>query len=310
MNLSEDNLLSWNNNRLINPITNRAIKENGPTFKKILKKYNEYLNKKNKIENFYKLCIIKKIQKKCRNRYLSKISGPGYDNPLLCNNERDIISLDKIWENKDGEKVVNLEFDKKLLFTYESNNIIFGMNIESLETLLKKKIFKDPFTNVRFSNSTLNKIKNKILFLRKIKYNKNKTENYDIKQIINNKIINIIKILEKSDIYIDFEWLNKLNKNSYIKLYRELNDIFLNYKHNYIVLYNQMIKKNYFVNDIHQLRSNNFNNLKNIIYSIILSILNENKEEHIQKICVYIITGALCYVSNQIKEAYPLLELV
>ena len=95
MNLSEDNLLSWNSNRLINPITQRQIKENGPTFKKILKKYNEYIKKKNEIENLKKINIIKKIQKRIREKYLRKISGPGYDNPLVCNNERDIISLIK-----------------------------------------------------------------------------------------------------------------------------------------------------------------------------------------------------------------------
>lgn len=43
MNITNEQLIQWNNNKLINPTTKRKIKENGPMYKKILKKYNEYL---------------------------------------------------------------------------------------------------------------------------------------------------------------------------------------------------------------------------------------------------------------------------
>ena len=36
--ISNEKLLEWNNNRLINPITKRKIKENGPTYSIFLKK--------------------------------------------------------------------------------------------------------------------------------------------------------------------------------------------------------------------------------------------------------------------------------
>ena len=37
--LSEENILKWNNNKLINPVTNRKIKLNGPTYNKFYIQY-------------------------------------------------------------------------------------------------------------------------------------------------------------------------------------------------------------------------------------------------------------------------------
>ena len=48
MNITKEQLLVWDNNRLINPITKRKIKESGSVYKKILNKYNEII-KENKV---------------------------------------------------------------------------------------------------------------------------------------------------------------------------------------------------------------------------------------------------------------------
>ena len=143
MNITDDILNKWNNNRLINPLTKRSIKLNGPTYNKFLKKFNE----SNKISNLVSYNYTKndinkiiKIQKIIRHNYLIKISGPAYINPLLCNNDKDIISLDNIWTENNNNKVVNLEFDKELLFTYRINKLIYGLNIRSLEELFKKNL--------------------------------------------------------------------------------------------------------------------------------------------------------------------------
>lgn len=54
--MCDDKLLEWNNNKLINPYTKRKIKENGPTYKKLQKKFNESLIeiKKDKYFDFRK----------------------------------------------------------------------------------------------------------------------------------------------------------------------------------------------------------------------------------------------------------------
>ena len=214
MNITDDILNKWNNNRLINPLTKRSIKLNGPTYNKFLKKFNE----SNKISNLVSYNYTKndinkiiKIQKIIRHNYLIKISGPAYINPLLCNNDKDIISLDNIWTENNNNKVVNLEFDKELLFTYRINKLIYGLNIRSLEELFKKKIYKDPFTNLKFSSNLINKITTKIQFINKI-IKKPNVEKYNYNQIINSKIINIIKIMEFNDIYLNIEWFKNLKK--------------------------------------------------------------------------------------------------
>jgi len=326
MNISDEKLELWNNNRLYNPISKRKIKENGPTYKKILKQYTKYENKKKETEKYSEniiennidirkkiikkkytknnIIIIIKLQKIIREKYLNKISGDGYNNPLLCNNNRDIISLDNIWIEKDNKKILNLEFDKKCLFTYTNHNLIYGLNINSLEELFNKNIYIDPFTNKRFSKELINKIKKKINFIKKLKIYKKK-DKYTYQQIINNKIINIIKILENNDIYLNVEWLKKLNKQGYYKLYNELYSMFNHYKMSYMDTYNKMINKNYFNYNMNYLKHLDINHLKGLIYDIINSIISKKKEEHIQKMTCYIILAGLCYVSKDIQLAYP-----
>lgn len=301
MEINQTILLIWNKNRAINPISKRKIKEFGPTYNRYLKKYTEYLeNNKNK--------SILKIQKFIRKKYLEKISGPGYKNPLLCNNNRDIISLDNIWIEKNNNKILNLEFDKILLFTYSINNIIYGLNILSLEQMLNKKLLKDPFTNKKYNKNTLKKIETKLRFIKKLNL-KTKKEKVNYNQIIKNKIISILKILENNDIYISYELINSIKKNKYYDIYKELQYIFNYYKSGYNEFYSKIIKKNYFNYNMKYLYQLNFNQLKGFIFDIINTILNENKEEHIQKMSCYIILASLCIVSPKIKECYPNLVL-
>lgn len=300
MTLTYEIIQKWNNNRLINPITNRKIKENGPTYNKFLNFYSKNNNCR------YDINKITFIQKNIRNWYLNKISGPAFKNPLDCNNDKDIISLDIIWKNKKNKKILELEFDKKLLFTYKINNLIFGLNIYSLEELFNKKIFIEPFTNTKFSKNLINLIYKKIKFIKKISIKKKEKITYN--QLINNKIIKIIKILEKDDIYINVEWLKELKKINYIKLYKEIQYILNSYKNLYNDIYNKIIVKNLFIYDQNYLNSLNILQLKGLIFDIIYIILNKEKELNIQKMSCYIILAGLCYVSKTIKNAYPELQ--
>ena len=53
MNINNKVLDEWNKNRLINPLTKRTIKLNGPTYKKFLKKYEAINNNSNIITYNY-----------------------------------------------------------------------------------------------------------------------------------------------------------------------------------------------------------------------------------------------------------------
>jgi hypothetical protein len=307
MNITDEILEEWNINKLINPITKRKIKENGPTYNKFLKKYLAKNNISNTISYKYTkndIKLIIKLQKIIRNNYLIKISGPGYINPLLCNNDKDIISLESIWDENNNNKVLNMEFNKYLLFTYKNNNLIYGLNIRSLEELFKNKIYKEPFTNLKFKISVIEKINKKINFINKIK-EKPKKEKYNYSQLINSKIINIIKLLEYSDIYINIEWLNKLKKNMCFKLYHELQYIINYYKINYNDMYNMIITKNYFTYSNNFLKNLEYMQFKNLVFEIIHSILNYSYDTNVGKMASYLILSVFCYVSPEIKNAYP-----
>ena len=307
MNINNKVLDEWNKNRLINPLTKRTIKLNGPTYKKFLKQYETINNNSNIITyNYTKndLKLIIKIQKIIRNNFLTKISGPGYINPLLCNNDKDIISLESIWIENNNNKIVHMEFDKYLLFTYKINNIIYGLNIRSLEELFKNKIYKEPFTNLKFNNLIIEKINEKINFINKIK-EKPKKEKYNYSQIINSKIINIIKIMEANDIYLNIEWLKKLKKNNCFKLYYELQYIINYYKNHYNDMYNKMITKNYFIYSNNYIKNLEYMQFKNVVFQIIYSILNYSHDNNIGKMACYLILSVFCYVSPEIKNAYP-----
>ena len=250
-----------------------------------------------------------KIQKYIRNRYLSKISGPGYNNPLLCNNNRDVISLENIWIDKNNTKIINLDFDKNLLFTYKYKNLIHGYNIESLDQLFNKNIYIDPIINKKFNKKTILAIKNKIKFLNKITNNKD-INSIRLKDVVYNKIISIIKILENNNIYLDVKYLKDIPKVKFYKLYIELKNIFENYKYTHNDIYKKIIKKNYFTCNNYDLKQ--FNNLKlqDLIFSIILDILNTKKENNYQSMTCYLILYGLCLVSKDIHTTYPNMLLI
>ena len=69
-----DKLLEWENNKMKNPYTGKKIKENGPTYKKLKKIYDNYI--KNELS------------------------------PLNSIEDKDIISFKTIWTEINGEKKI------------------------------------------------------------------------------------------------------------------------------------------------------------------------------------------------------------
>ena len=111
--------------------------------------------------------------------------------------------------------------------------------------------------------------------------------------------------MEFNDIYLNIEWFNKFKKNTYFKLYNELQYVINYYKNNYNDMYNIIITKNYFVYTNNYLKNLEYPQFKNLVYEIIYSILNSSHETNAGKIASYLILSVLCYVSQEIKNAYP-----
>lgn len=264
---------------------------------KIIKKTSNIL-----LTSIYDIQNLKKIQKLCRNRYIANLSGPAYKNPLLCCNNRDVISLENIYNEEKNIRKLNLEFEKKLLFTFKIKKLIYGINIYSLKELFKTNNYINPFINKKFSISIIKKAKKKIEFLNLIELNLNQIKNTSIETDIKNLIMNIVKYFERFDIYILYEWLINLKRIQYIKIYNNLKTLFVNYNYSHNNLYKKIIKKNYFNINI---KSLNLPQLKYSIYNIIYSILTSKKKVNIQKLTTYIILGALSNASSDIKDLYP-----
>ena len=96
----EDKILKWYENKSINPYTNRKIKENGVTYKRLMKLYNKFIiENNNKNEN-------------------DKLS------PLDSIEDIDIINLNRIWEIKDNKKILVHENPDDLITYKDDDNKI------------------------------------------------------------------------------------------------------------------------------------------------------------------------------------------
>ena len=81
----KDKILEWYENKNINPYTKRKIKENGATYKKLMKLYNKFI---------------------LENDLNNKFEETNEIHPLESIEDVDVISLNKIWEIKDGKKIL------------------------------------------------------------------------------------------------------------------------------------------------------------------------------------------------------------
>jgi len=104
MDITNEQLIQWNNNKLKNPITNRKIKENGPMYKKILKKYNMYLlNNNNNINEINNININVDPYLDFRKNKIDPLLQEKL--PLLCDyNDKDLFIFKYKWNPYSGER--------------------------------------------------------------------------------------------------------------------------------------------------------------------------------------------------------------
>jgi hypothetical protein len=243
--------------------------------------------------------IINKLKKKIRYKYLSKLSGPCYNNICLSHNNIDIISREIIWYERNNKKYNKCEFDKILIFSYYDKNKIWCFNILSLMKSLDNNYKINPFTNKPFSKKILNKIKKKIDFLKKINY---KFEEEEI-NIIDKHILYKNEVLKNFDIlglFIDIKWFNDLNILNLKNLYNELRSIWNAQKH-YYQDYKKIIPNNLVFEDIRDL---NRIELEEKVLGKFDSFISLGINEKFRKLGGYIVLGAFSYVSKDVKEIY------
>ena len=142
----KDKILEWYENKNINPYTKRKIKKDGITYKKLLKLYNKFILENNNNNNIL--------------------------SPLDSIEDIDIISLNKIWEIKDGVKKIIYDNINNLITYKDENNNIHCFEKESIQYLKDYNIEFHPITKVRIPKDILESVN--------INIPKKEKSNYDL----------------------------------------------------------------------------------------------------------------------------------
>lgn len=267
----EEKILEWFENKLINPYTKRKIKENGVTYKKLMKLYNKFILDKNiPIEN-------------------NNIINESNNNlsPLDSIEDIDIISLNKIWEIKDDIKVLVHDNPDDLITYKDENNNIHCLEKESIQYLKDYKITVHPITKVKIPQYVFDSVN--ITIIKKEKS-------------IDELALDVVQLLTHQSYFIDKSYITNLNDNSINKLYYECNSFFeANLPKSKI----QQIKNN---SDVFKINQSYFGNKYEERFKYLLkSFINllEYDDDMVKIIACHIIMGGLSIVNKDIKNLYP-----
>lgn len=267
----EEKILEWYENKNINPYTKRKIKENGVTYKKLLKLYNKFI-----LEN--KDSPIKKI--KLLENKIDKLS------PLDSIEDIDIISLNKIWEIVDGKKILIHENENNLITYKDENKNIHCFEKESIQYLKDYKIEFHPITKVRIPKDVLDSVN--------INIPKKEKTNKEI-------ALEIVQLLTHNSFFIDIKYLIELSDNSIDKLYFECFSFFKsNIPSNKI----NEIQSNFDIFKINCIHFPHMNNKMRYLLNNFLKLLEYN-DDMIKIMACHIIIGGLSIVNKDIKKLYP-----
>ena len=260
-----DELKIWKNNSLINPKTNKKIKKDGPTYKKI---ENEYNINKDMIESNI-LSILNKL--------------------LTCEDDRDPISMNLFWTEKNNIKSIIYPLDQldKLIFYTDKNNKIRCFEKDTITYMKTYNIINHPVTMEPLPNEILESI---------IVIN---LENNEIS--IDDFALNVFQIFTKKSIFIDHKLFIELSIQELLRFNNEIKDIWVqNLTNQQRIL---ISKEPLFTKLKSELINYNLNKLQKYFLNDIKIALECNKEE-LSLMIHYIIIGALGIVIPQVKQNY------
>ena len=268
----EEKILEWYQNKSINPFTNRKIKENGVTYKKLMKMYNNLQSNNLQSNNLQ--------SNNLQNEDIIKLS------PLDSIEDMDIISLNKIWEIKDGNKILVHENPQNLITYEDENKNIHAFEKESIQYLKEYKIEFHPITKVRIPQSVLDSVNIKII--KKEKTNEELT-------------LEIVQLLTHNSFFINRDHIIKLHPNSIDKLYYECFSFF---KANIPEDKINEIQSQF---DIFKIDSHQFPGIEDKFKYLLNSFLKllEYNDDMIKIMGCHIIIGGLSIVNKDIKKLYP-----
>tara|TARA_Y100000590_G_scaffold2532_2_gene3344 strand:+ start:11339 stop:12166 length:828 start_codon:yes stop_codon:yes gene_type:complete len=267
----EEKILEWYENKNVNPYTKRKIKENGVTYKKLMKLYNKFILENKDSPN-------KKI--KLMENEVDKLS------PLDSIEDIDIISLNKIWEIVDGKKVLVHENENNLITYQDENKNIHCFEKKSIQYLKDYNMEFHPITKVRIPKNILDSVN--IIIPKKEKTNKDLA-------------LEIVQLLTHNSFFIDTKHIIELSNGSIDKLYYECFSFF---KSNIPPNKINQIQSNNDIFKVHCIHFPNMLNKMNYLLNSFLKLLEYN-DDMIKIMACHIIIGGLSIVNKDIKNLYP-----
>lgn len=186
--VTDDELMKWNVNSLINPRTHREISNTGNVFKYLNKEYIKYINSKVIINNL-------KLEDSI--------------------DDKDPISFIKFWILENNKKKIVYSDINNLILYKDSHGLVRCFEKESLSYLKAYNINKHPLNGDDIPINILNMCDNKNLQEER----KNKT--------ISQKAFDVFQKFSKISLFgIDYQLFINLNKNQLIKFNYELRDFY------------------------------------------------------------------------------------
>jgi hypothetical protein len=267
--------------------------------KKCKKYLNYFQNKEEKLVNIQAL-VRGNIQ-----RVQNTLRGVGLFKKQKSVNEVDFFTIEKI-----------RNIDNKYFFSYKDNDsFIYSFDIRSLKRLFDSKNQKNPFNRKPFTEEMMNRYKQRISQMEKLKIDIEIVEEQclDEKTIFRQKIISVFQKMDALGHYTDIKWFTKLKRNQLKDWYKYAEDIF-NYRANLTSAMKKKIipKNDAFPYSVDYIYSNNLSIKK--LKSICINVMERFVSEGISKDdkytgSLYMLT-ALTQVSQKAAESlYWLIQL-
>lgn len=261
----KDKILEWYENKNINPYTKRKIKENGVTYKKLMKLYNKFILENNNINN---------------------IKNKSEPSPLDSIEDLDILNLSKIWEIVDGKKIIVHENPENLITYEDENKNIHSFEKESIQYLKDYNIEYHPITKVRIPKEVFNKV------------------NIELPKLVktNDELaLEITQLLTHNSFFINKDHIIKLESKLINKLYYECCLFFKDNIPNNII---NQIREEFDVFNIDVYTFENLPDKMNYLLNCFKMIL-EYDNDMVKIMSCHIIIGGLSIVNKDIKKLYP-----
>lgn len=211
---------------------------------------------------------------------------------LQCNEDRDLISMNLFWIEKNGKRVIAYPLDKldEIIFYTDSKSIIRGFEKETIKYMKTYNLMNHPISTELIPLYVLSQV-----------------DIIDIKEIQNTKTLenitlDVFQYFSKISIFIDYNLFLGLDKKQLIKFNYELRDFWLqNFSDEQR---NKINNSEIFIKTEDDLEDDSLEDTQRYLLNQMEILLKCDIEEY-KYMINYIIVGALGIVIPQIKEMYP-----